>query len=154
MVSLDELLRASDYVLVNCPLTPQTRGLLGKPQFALMKPDAVLINTARGPIVDEAALIDALQSGQIAGAALDVFEKRTAQRRFAAGSHGECHPQFALHRLDRGAIPRYGAHRCQGALAVYRGEAPQHVVNPQVLSSPAFLQNLKDTKLPLQQGGR
>ncbi len=63
MVSLDELLRASDYVLVNCPLTPETRGLLGKPQFALMKPDAVLINTARGPIVDEAALIEALQNG-------------------------------------------------------------------------------------------
>ncbi len=75
LVSLDELLRASDYILVNCPLTPQTRGLLGKAQFSLMKPDAVIINTARGPIVDEAALIEALQSGKIAGAALDVFEK-------------------------------------------------------------------------------
>src|SRR6202007_966737 len=74
-VSLEVLLRQADYVLVNCPLTPQTRGLLGKPQFALMKPDAVLINTARGPIGDESALIEALQTGRIAGAALDVFEK-------------------------------------------------------------------------------
>jgi phosphoglycerate dehydrogenase-like enzyme len=75
LLSLDELLSRSDYVLVNCPLTPQTRGLLGKLQFALMKPDAVLINTARGPIVDEAALIEALQSGKIGGAALDAFER-------------------------------------------------------------------------------
>ncbi len=75
LVSLDELLRASDYVLVNCPLSPETRGLIGRPQFALMKPDAVLINTARGPIVDEAALIEALQNSKIGGAALDVFER-------------------------------------------------------------------------------
>ena len=61
LVSLEELLRHSDYVLVNCPLTPETRGLIGAAQFALMKPDAVLINTARGPIVNEAALIEALQ---------------------------------------------------------------------------------------------
>ena len=75
LVSLEELLHASDYVLVNCPLTPQTRGLIGKPQFALMKTDAVLINTARGPIVDEEALTDALQDSKIGGAALDVFEQ-------------------------------------------------------------------------------
>jgi phosphoglycerate dehydrogenase-like enzyme len=75
LLSLDELLRVSDYVLVNCPLTPQTRGLLGKPPFALMKPNAVLINTACGPIVDEAALIEALQRGKIGGAALDVFDR-------------------------------------------------------------------------------
>ena len=74
LVSLDELLRDSDYVLVNCPLTLETRGLLGKTQFALMKSDAVLINTARGPIVDEAALIEALANNQIAGAALDVLQ--------------------------------------------------------------------------------
>jgi len=57
-VSLERLLRESDYVLVNCPLTPETRGLLGREQFAQMKPDAVLINTARGPIVNEAARAD------------------------------------------------------------------------------------------------
>ena len=59
---------------MNCPLTPETRGLIGRDQFARMKPDAVLINTARGPIVNEAALIAALKEGKIAGAALDVFE--------------------------------------------------------------------------------
>ena len=113
-VSLEDLLRQSDYVLVNCPLTPQTRGLLGKPQFALMKPDAVLINTARGPIVDESALIEALQNGRIAGAALDVFEKEPLSSRLAPGGDGECHPDFTFHRLDRGAVSRYGAHRLPG----------------------------------------
>jgi phosphoglycerate dehydrogenase-like enzyme len=75
MVSLEELLHTSDYVLVNCPLTQQTRGLLSKPQFALMKAQAVLINTARGPIIDETALTHALETGRIRAAALDVFEK-------------------------------------------------------------------------------
>jgi phosphoglycerate dehydrogenase-like enzyme len=80
LVSLEELLRNSDYVLVNCPLTPQTRGLIGKPQFDLMKRDAVLINTARGPIVDESALIEVLKNQQIAGAGLDVFEEEPLSR--------------------------------------------------------------------------
>ena len=109
-VTLEDLLRQSDYVLVNCPLNPQTRGLLGKPQFALMKPEAVLINTARGPIVEEGALIEALQTGRIAGAALDVFEKEPLSTRLAPGGDGECHPDIAFHRLDRGAVSRYGAH--------------------------------------------
>jgi len=74
-VPLDVLLRESDYVLVNCPLTPETRGLLGPEQFALMKPDAILINTARGEVVDEAALVEALKNGHLAGAAIDVFAR-------------------------------------------------------------------------------
>ena len=146
LVSLDELLRRSDYVLVNCPLTPQTRGLLGKPQFALMKPDAVLINTARGPIVEEAALIDALQTGKIAGAALDVFEREplsadsplTTMENVILSSHSIAWTEELFR--DMGRID------CQGALAIYHGEAPQHVVNPQVLSKPGFLQKLAQYK--------
>src|SRR5271154_6533508 len=146
MVSLDELLRKSDYVLVNCPLTPQTRGLLGKPQFALMKSDAVLINTARGPIVDEAALIDALENGRIAGAALDVFEKEplsassplVAMENVILTSHSVAWTEELFR--DMGRID------CQGALAIYRGEAPETVVNPKVLSHPAFLQKLAGYK--------
>ncbi len=146
MVSLEELLRTSDYVLVNCPLTPQTRGLLGKPQFALMKPDAVLINTARGPIVDEAALIDALKNGRLGGAALDVFEKEplssdsplVAMENVILTSHSIAWTEELFR--DMGRID------CQGALAIYRGEPPEHVVNPEVLSSPAFLQKLAKYK--------
>ena len=71
---LDELLAKADVVSVHCPLTPETRHLIDERALAAMKPTAVLVNTARGPIVDERALVDALRKGVIAGAALDVFE--------------------------------------------------------------------------------
>jgi phosphoglycerate dehydrogenase-like enzyme len=74
-VSLDELFRTSDIVTCHTPLTAETRHLVNRERLALMKPAAVLINTSRGPVVDEAALIAALKEGRIAGAGLDVFEK-------------------------------------------------------------------------------
>ena len=74
IVPFDELLTRADFISVNCDLNSTSHHLLNPPAFALMKPTAVLINTARGPIVDESALIKALQSGKIAGAAMDVFE--------------------------------------------------------------------------------
>lgn len=73
-VTLDELLGRADIVSLHCPLTPQTSGLIGAEQLALMKPSAILINTARGAVVDSAALAAALKEGRIAGAASDVFE--------------------------------------------------------------------------------
>ena len=75
LVSLDELLRRSDYVSIHVPLMAATKGLISAEKLALMKPSAYLINTSRGPVVDETALIAALQHGQIAGAGLDVFEQ-------------------------------------------------------------------------------
>ncbi len=73
-VPLDELLSASDFVSIHCPLTPETRGLIGERELRLMRPTAVLVNTARGPIVDGAALLRALEEGWIAAAALDVID--------------------------------------------------------------------------------
>ena len=73
-VPLDELLKEADIVSLHCPLTKETKGLIGKEQLEFMKKEAVLINTARGPVVDSKALADALTEGKIAGAACDVFE--------------------------------------------------------------------------------
>jgi phosphoglycerate dehydrogenase-like enzyme len=72
-VPLEELLREADFVSVTCALNERTRGLLGARQFALMKPTAVLVNTARGPVLDQAALVEALKARRIAAAGLDVF---------------------------------------------------------------------------------
>jgi phosphoglycerate dehydrogenase-like enzyme len=146
LVSLDELLRDSDYVLVNCPLNAETRGLLGAEQFARMKSDAVLINTARGPVINEAALIEALQSGQIAGAALDVFEKEPlsadspliSMDNVILTSHSVAWTEELFR--DMGRID------CEGALATYRGEIPKNVVNPQVLQNPRFVEKLARLK--------
>jgi phosphoglycerate dehydrogenase-like enzyme len=146
LVSLDELLENSDYVLVNCPLTPETRGLIGARQLARMKPDAVLINTARGPVVEECALIEALKAGTIAGAALDVFEHEplpadsplTLMENVILTSHSIAWTEELFR--DMGRID------CEGALAIYRGEPPNHVVNREVLSNPIFLEKLERLK--------
>jgi (S)-sulfolactate dehydrogenase len=74
-LELDALLSTSDVVSLHLPLTPDTRGLIGAKAFARMKPDAVLVNAARGGVMDEAALVAALKAGKLAGAALDVFEE-------------------------------------------------------------------------------
>ena len=146
LVSLEQLLRESDYVLVNCPLTAETRGLLGESQFALMKPDAVVVNTARGAIIQQPALIKALESGQIRGAALDVFEQEplsadsplTRMDNVILTSHSIAWTEELFR--DMGRID------CEGALAVFRGEAPQHIVNPHVLRNPDFLAKLERYK--------
>jgi glycerate dehydrogenase len=72
-VTLPELLRAADIISLHCPLTEATRGLIGAPELALMKNDALLVNTARGGLVDSRALADALRGGHIGGAAIDVL---------------------------------------------------------------------------------
>jgi phosphoglycerate dehydrogenase-like enzyme len=74
LVSKDELLSQSDIVTIHLVLSDRTRGLLGERDLSLMKPSAYLVNTSRGPIVDESSLIGALESGAIAGAGLDVFD--------------------------------------------------------------------------------
>ncbi|QDT48387.1 Glyoxylate/hydroxypyruvate reductase B [Symmachiella dynata] len=78
--SLNELLAESDFVALNCPLTPETTGLISGPQFAIMKSSAILINMARGPVVDPAALFTALSTGQIAAAGIDVTDPEPLPR--------------------------------------------------------------------------
>jgi phosphoglycerate dehydrogenase-like enzyme len=84
---LDEFLPQCDYVVVAAPLTPATKGMIGREAFAAMKPDAVVINVGRGPVIDEGAMVEALAGGRIKGAVLDVFE----QEPLPAG-----HPLYSL----------------------------------------------------------
>lgn len=143
LVSMDRLLRESDYVLVNCPLTPQTRGLVGEREFQLMKPGAFFINTARGPIVDQAALIRVLQENRIRGAALDVFEQEplpddsplTKLENVVLTSHSLGWTEQLFRDMGRDA--------CGGAIALGRGEVPRHVVNREVLEKPEFRSKLQ-----------
>ncbi|HEY3109996.1 MAG TPA: NAD(P)-dependent oxidoreductase [Chloroflexota bacterium] len=137
-VSLDRLMREADFVCVHALLNEQTRGLVGARELALMKPSAYFINCARGPIVDQAALIAALQSGRVAGAGLDVFEEEPLA------------PDSPLIRLENVMLsPHTMAHtyelsvwmgniNSEQMLAAARGEAPGSVVNRAVLERPGF----------------
>jgi phosphoglycerate dehydrogenase-like enzyme len=95
--SLDELLRDSDIVSIHCPLTPETHGLIGERELALMKPSAYLVNTARGDTIQKAPLFAALRAGQLAGAGLDVVENEPLRSAEEAGTPNlivTCHAAF------------------------------------------------------------
>lgn len=139
LVPLDELLASSQFVSIHLPLTSETRGLLSTRELALMGADAILINTARGAIVDEAALVDALQARRIGGAALDVFASIDV---FAPPGDPPRHPLLELDNVI--ATPHCAgssvesSHEsklrgAQHAAAVLCGRWPEHVVNPAVL---------------------
>jgi phosphoglycerate dehydrogenase-like enzyme len=138
LVPLEVLLAEADFVCVNCPLTPQTRHLLNAERIGLMKPTALLINTARGPIVDQAALTEALREGRIAGAGLDVFEQEplpaddplTRMENVILAPH-------AIAWTDE-LVRENGAGACRHVLDVLRGEVPRHTVNREVASRPRF----------------
>ena len=135
-VDLDTAMRESDFVVVCCLLNDETRHLLGAPQFAGMKPTANFVNVARGPIVDEAALIDALRARRIAGAALDVFEQEPvatdnpllAMDNVIVTPHSLCWTDECFHNM---AVT--GLASIVDALA---GRRPEFVVNPDVLAHP------------------
>lgn len=124
-----ELLRESDFVVLSIPLTPETRHIIGAAELALMKPTAFLVNVARGPVVDEAALVDALRAGRIAGAGLDVFEDEP-----------KIHP--GLLELENVALTphigsasgatrrRMATRAAENCVAALRGARPPNLVNP------------------------
>lgn len=131
LVELEELLRESDFVTVHTDYNPETHHLIGKAQLESMKPTAILINTARGPIVDEAALAEALKNGTIAGAGLDVFENEPEVH---AGllelDNAVLAPHIASASLDtRNAMALMAA---ENIIAVFKGEMPPNCVNPEV----------------------
>lgn len=130
-VSLEELMSSSDFISLHCPHTPETRGIISEKMIQLMKPTAFLINTARGPVVDEEALISALREKRIAGAGLDVYS-------------GEPHVNPAFFELDNVLLtPHVGSNtlhaRNQMAeaaskriLDILQNKKPENVINPEV----------------------
>ena len=144
LVTLDELMGRADFVSVHCPLNDQTRGLIGSREISLMKPEAYLINTARGGIVDEGPLCDALKNGRIAGAGLDVFANEPLT---------ELHP---LAELDNVIMAPHsiamtdelmrdiGRAACQNLVDMSLGNLPkQGLINPKVLESAEFQEKWK-----------
>jgi len=135
--SLEELLRESDFVSLHPLLTPETRHMIGEREIAMMKPTAYLINVARGPIVDEAALVRALKANVIAGAALDVFE---AEPLMAPGL-AECRNALLVPHIASGSQDtrdRMATMAATNAVAHLNGTRAPNVVNPEVYDSPAY----------------
>jgi phosphoglycerate dehydrogenase-like enzyme len=138
LLPMDEVLAASDFLAVNCFLSAATRGLIGAEQLRKMKPTAYLINTARGPIVNEADLAVALSERWIAGAGLDVFEREPLPA------------DSPLRELDSVILTPHalawteelahdnGAEACDNILAIARGEVPDTIVNREVINRPGF----------------
>ena len=137
-VDLDTLLRESDYVCINAPLTPSSRRMIGAPELGLMKPTAYLINTGRGQIVDEPALYATLAEGRIAGAALDVFEQEPvapdnpilALENVIVSPHSLCWTDECYRGIAESAF--------RSVVAVAKGGRPVNLVNPAALDHPRW----------------
>ncbi|NLO27667.1 MAG: D-glycerate dehydrogenase [Actinobacteria bacterium] len=130
---LDELLSEADVVSLHVPLDSRTRHLIGARELGLMKPGSLLVNTSRGPVVDEAALVDALKAGRPGGAGLDVYEE---EPRLAPGLAG-LENVVLLPHLGSATVEtrgRMAVMAVENASAAVRGEAAPHVVNPEALS--------------------
>jgi D-3-phosphoglycerate dehydrogenase len=137
LASLDELLAEADVVSLHVPLTGQTRHLIGPAELKAMKPTAWLVNTARGPLVDTAALLDALERGDIAGAALDVTdpEPLPADHPLRGRDDVVLTPHTAF--SSDGSLAELARRAATNVVDVLRGRMPATVVNPEVLTSPA-----------------
>ena len=153
-VTLGELLEQADFVSLHCPLNEQTRGLIGAAELGRMKADAWLLNLARGGIVDEEALDQALRSGGIAGAALDCFENEpvTAPPRFAdlenvlLAPHSIAWTEELFRDIGRSA--------CGSLLDLSLGRTPFGMVNPEVLERPGFRRKWEAAAVASSTAGR
>lgn len=145
LADLGDVIRVADFLVVLAPLNERTRHLLGREQLRTMKPDAYLVNVARGPLVDHDAMVEALREGTIRGAGLDVFEQEPLD------------PGDPLLQADDLIVTPHavgwtdewatlcGQSACSAIIDVLHGRVPRHVVNRDVLSHPAFVRRLADT---------
>jgi len=132
-LSIDALVEQSDIIVLCCPLTPETRGLISRERIARMKPNALLINVSRGPVVDDDALIEALRERRIGGAALDVFSTQPLPSN---------HPYFGFDNviitphmagITEESMMRMGVGAAGEALLVLAGKLPVNLRNPEVV---------------------
>lgn len=131
--SVEEICRNADFISVHCPLTEETRHMIGEKEFAMMKPECCIVNTARGGVVDEQALIGALNEGRIAGAGVDVFEEEPVSvyhpllhmENVIATPHSAWYSETAITTLQRKAA--------EEVVNVLQGNEPFHCVNRQYL---------------------
>ncbi len=132
-VSLETLLRESDFITVHVALTDETYNMIGKKEFNLMKKTAYLINTARGPIVEERALYEALKDGKIAGAAVDVYceEPPSADNPLLKLDNVIKTPHTAAYTFE--AVRRMDLVNAEDVVRFFKGEKPMYIANPEVL---------------------
>jgi phosphoglycerate dehydrogenase-like enzyme len=143
LMNLETLLQTADFVCICCALTPETRHLINAERLALMKKTAYLINTARGPIVDQDALTHALRKMRIRGAGLDVFEEEPIDKNHPiltldnviVTPHSICWTDECFQGMGRDA--------CQSILDVATGQIPRSVVNREVLDHPSLQEKLR-----------
>jgi phosphoglycerate dehydrogenase-like enzyme len=148
LVGLDELLANADFVSLHCPLTEETRGLIGARELGMMKPTAYLLNTARGGLVDEDALYDALKSRRIAGAAIDSFvdEPITSPHRFGDLENILLAPH-SIAWTDE-LFRDIGRAVCQGMVDLAYGRKPvKGILNPEVMEHPGFQEKWQRLRL-------
>jgi D-3-phosphoglycerate dehydrogenase len=133
VATIPEILRASDFVTVHVPSNPETKGMIGEAQFKTMKRSAFLINCARGPIVDEAALVKALKDGTIAGAGLDVFdpEPPMADNPLFGLPNVLLSPHSAGLTVE--CVIRMATHAAQAIVDVLEGRRPEGIINPEAV---------------------
>ncbi len=153
LVDLETLFQESDFIAVNCPLTPETRGLVNARLLSRMKPTAYLINTARGPIVNQDDLVAALEAGQIAGAGLDVFDPEplpvdhplTRMENVILSPHSLAWTDELYRDNSLGA--------CENILQVFQGQIPRYTVNREVVQRPGFQAKLQVLEAAWQAAG-
>jgi D-3-phosphoglycerate dehydrogenase len=130
---LEDMLPKVDFLTVHCPLTQETKGMVGKKELARMKKGAYVVNTARGGIVNEKALLEALNSGHIAGAALDAWEVEPPDPEDPLLNHPNVIGTPHYGGTTEESLYRVGIAAVEEVIRVLRGDPPQHPVNPEVL---------------------
>jgi phosphoglycerate dehydrogenase-like enzyme len=143
LVDLPTLLTQADILCINCPLTTETHGMIDKQALSLMKKTAFLINTSRGPIIDETDLAEALEQERLAGAALDVFDLEPVESQNPLLQRKDVILSPHSIAFTHGLIRHNTLYACMNILAVFKGELPTTIVNRNVLSNPQLLNKLQ-----------